>query len=61
MRHRWSAWYPIHAGLLERRCAGCGDVERITPEALVESVAGDAIARLRVMRAALENGGDGHG
>jgi hypothetical protein len=26
--HRWTAWRAVAAGLTERRCVGCGSVER---------------------------------
>jgi hypothetical protein len=35
--HRWSAWTPAGVGLVERRCAACGAVERMTVDALVDA------------------------
>jgi hypothetical protein len=57
--HRWSAWYPVQDELLERRCATCGTVERISRDALADAVIADAVRQLRAVQAALENGGGG--
>jgi hypothetical protein len=55
--HRWCAWYPVRTELLERRCAHCGAVERITRDGLVDATIGEAVAQLRAVRAAARAAG----
>jgi hypothetical protein len=51
--HRWSAWTSAGVGLVERRCAACGAVERTTVDALVETTVAAPFAGLRAFHAAL--------